>query len=72
MDSTNLKTELETLVDKTSVVDVLRALADVCYAKSEHIRTNWQDDILAKLWERSANQIQAFSTKIHFVLGRRK
>jgi hypothetical protein len=72
MSDNDLKHTLETLVDQTSVVEVLRALADVCYEKSEHIRTTWNDQILARLWERSANQIQAFSTKIHFCLGRRK
>jgi hypothetical protein len=72
MNNNDLKTTLESLVDQTSVVEVLRALADVCYEKSEHIQAIWQDSVLAKLWERSAIQIQAFSTKIHFVLGRRK
>ncbi len=44
--------ELERLVDHHSLLAVVRALVDICQAKSDHIATNWQDELLARRWWR--------------------
>jgi hypothetical protein len=43
--------ELERLIDRTSLKLVLLELAAICCAKSEHIRVNWQDDNYAAQWD---------------------
>jgi hypothetical protein len=56
---------LEELVDSTSVMDVLEALATVCYDKAEHLRSNWPDlpDTSAMMWERAATKILGFHAR---------
>jgi hypothetical protein len=48
---------LEQLVDQHGLDAVLRALADVCSDKANHIRSNWQDETTAKRWQRAAETI---------------
>lgn len=55
----DLQTVLEREIDKTSVEQVLEAIAQVCYAKAEHIASNWQDEPLAREWQRKGAQIEA-------------
>lgn len=38
-----IQSQLESLVDQTSFVEVLRSLSDVACDKAEHLTTNWQD-----------------------------
>lgn len=47
----NLKDVLESLVDKHGVSYLVSTLAQVCYAKSDHLSSNWQDGEGAKSWE---------------------
>ena len=49
---------LEALVDRAGLRNVVYALACIARAKAEHIRTNWQDDLLAKLWDRNAGTLE--------------
>jgi hypothetical protein len=58
------KAILEELVDSTSVSDVLQMLSEIYFEKSEHIRDNWQDEPLARIWERAGNRIAAFHAKL--------
>ena len=41
---------LETFIDQHSLAVVLDALADIAYAKADHVQTNWQDDVLESAW----------------------
>jgi hypothetical protein len=34
--------------------EVLGALVEVCHGKADHLRSNWQDPVSAKAWERAA------------------
>lgn len=52
---------LEPLVDRTSLSDVVLALARVCNEKAEHIATNWQDAGLARVWDRAAGRLDKAS-----------
>lgn len=51
------KNRLEEMVDLTSLTEVLEALEEICYLKAEHLRTNWQDKVSAKLWEHDSQVI---------------
>ena len=45
---------LEEQIDKHSVSEVLNALSNVCFEKSEHLKVTWQDKNAAKCWEERA------------------
>jgi len=49
--------QMEQLVDSLGMIDFLEILEGICYEKSDHIRTNWQDEELAKCWERNAKTL---------------
>jgi hypothetical protein len=59
-----IKNQLETILDSSSLSKTLELLAEVCQDKAEHIRTNWQDEGLAKLWNRAGNKISAIKQQI--------
>ena len=52
-----LKDQLEHIVDRSSVADVLTLLIRICEEKAEHIRYNWQDEPLARHWEAQARKL---------------
>lgn len=53
----NLTNQLESLVDSHSLETVIEALAEICFLKGEHLRTNWQDKTTAKVWEKVGNKL---------------
>lgn len=55
---------LEMLVDKHSLSNVLALLESICHEKAEHVRTNWQDESLAKAWERAAKTLDSARAKV--------
>ena len=56
--------ELESMVDKVGIRNVLWALAHIAGAKAEHVATNWQDVLLAKQWMKISGQIQSLVPRI--------
>jgi hypothetical protein len=54
---------LERLVDTTGVANVLEALAAVCHEKVDHVRSQYDDEKTARLWERAGNKISGFYAK---------
>ena len=56
--------ELETMVDKVGVRNVLYALAHIARAKEEHIAVNWQDMGLARDWREIARHIEGTANKL--------
>ena len=60
-----LEQELERLMDGSSLLRIIEALATVCRNKAEHLRTNWQDEIAAKSYEKDAAKLDSLSTKIN-------
>ncbi len=59
MTKPNLTEELESLIDSSSLLDVLTALELVCREKADHIRVNWQDRATARPWDRAAKRLYA-------------
>lgn len=46
--------QLEEMVDKVGMANVLYALEHICGMKAEHILANWQDRSTAQWWQRRA------------------
>lgn len=49
-------TELEDMVDKSSVAEVLDIIGDMLSEKADHIRTNGDSNTAAR-WERASGQL---------------
>jgi hypothetical protein len=56
--------DLEALVDKYAIDGVASVLEQICYAKAEHVRSNWQDENLAKEWESAAKILDRAALKL--------
>lgn len=55
---------LEAEVDTTTLAQVVSTLADVCREKADHIRHNWQDEKLAKVWDMAATKLELTSDSL--------
>jgi hypothetical protein len=55
--------ELEAMVDKVGLANVLYALGHICRMKADHIQINWQDSQLAKDWGDAANKLDRLALK---------
>jgi hypothetical protein len=56
--------ELENILDSTTLQDVLKTLADICYGKAEHLQVNWQDEEAARQWTLAALRVDNCSSKV--------
>lgn len=52
--------DLEHMLDRYTLADLLDGLATICAEKAEHVRSNWQDETTAKLWERASMSVSTF------------
>jgi hypothetical protein len=50
--------ELEVLVDRLGLPELLLDLAEVAYEKASHLQTNWQDHEAARRWRIAAGRIE--------------
>ena len=48
---------LENMIDKYDIYQVLQKISEVMALKALHIRENWQDEHLAKFWEKQSKKI---------------
>jgi hypothetical protein len=55
------KISLEGMVDRHGLEAVIETLAEICYEKGDHLRTNWQDEKSAKSWDRMGKQLNKFA-----------
>ena len=53
--------ELEGMVDRVGIRNVLYALARICDGKSEHTASMWQDTSTAQVWNRWAWRIESLA-----------
>jgi hypothetical protein len=58
------KFQLEDLLDATSVMAVVAALAEICHEKAEHIRTTYQDRVTAASWNKAGNVLNHIDTQL--------
>ena len=52
---------LESYMDSYGLTSTLNLISTICHAKAEHVRTNWQEQALAKAWERNAELIDSLT-----------
>lgn len=52
---------LEALIDKHGLLDVVTGLELVCMDKANHIRLNWQDNGLARVWRAAEKKFQTLA-----------
>ena len=57
------KHDLENIIDSLGLSTTLELIADICYEKSAHIQTNWQDKVTSRPWEKAAKRIETISSK---------
>lgn len=50
--------QLEGMIDKHGLQSVLESIAEICNGKGDHLRSNWQDEPAAKLWEKAARTVE--------------
>ncbi|MGB3756225.1 MAG: hypothetical protein WBA07_07605 [Rivularia sp. (in: cyanobacteria)] len=55
---------VEGLVDKLTLPTILELLERICHKKAENLRTHWQDETSAKLWEKAARQIEQINVDV--------
>jgi hypothetical protein len=48
---------LESMIDSSSLADVLETLAEICDGKAQHIAENWQDHGLAAKWIQASGRV---------------
>tara|TARA_B100000214_G_C23552848_1_gene439234 strand:- start:103 stop:327 length:225 start_codon:yes stop_codon:yes gene_type:complete len=48
------KEEIEAIIDRVGMLCFIDTVIDICEEKADHIRTNWQAENLAKVWDRKA------------------
>lgn len=59
-----LADQLENAIDSVGLAQVLELLEDVCYAKAEHLRTDWQSVSGGQAWDRAGKAIARVSTGV--------
>lgn len=64
-EGTDAMLALEGMIDKVGIANVMYALAHVCNAKADHLVSNWQDTVGAKVWTKRA---QFFDDKASTIL----
>jgi hypothetical protein len=50
--------EVELLVDRLGLYELLTLVADVAYAKADHLASAWQDHAAARQWRIAAGRIE--------------
>lgn len=58
------KSQLEEIVDMFGIADTAYALATICHEKAEHARANFNNEIIAKGWERCADKIAGLANQL--------
>lgn len=62
---TEQMTQLEALVDATSLSQVVATLGEICDEKAQHIEVTWQDRPLARLWAGDGDRLKAITQKLN-------
>lgn len=60
-----MKEQIEKLIDTHGVVNVLHAISEICGEKADHIRSSYNDKVLAKAWDANAGIINTAAGRIH-------
>ncbi len=63
-DHNNLIDTLESMIDKHGTDGLCNLIAEVCSAKADHIRENWQDESTAATWDKEAARFLGLSANV--------
>lgn len=55
--------ELEALIDATSLSAVLQGLANIAGEKADHVATSYDDAMTSRVWEVANSQLEKMSAK---------
>lgn len=55
---------LEDLVDRCGISGVLYMLSEVCALKAEHVRSNWEDEPIARDWDKAQKVLARAQTSV--------
>jgi hypothetical protein len=55
---------LEALIDQLTLSAILEMLERICHKKAGNLRTHWQDETSAKLWDKAARQIEQINVDV--------
>lgn len=58
------KNQLEEIIDLFGVSDTAYTLATICHEKAAHARANFNNEIIAKSWERIADKIAGLASDV--------
>lgn len=58
------KIQLERMIDLYGIADLLGFIMEICADKAAHVSENWQDQPLAKRWERTSDDLDKLINKI--------
>lgn len=47
------QTALEQMIDRHGLAEIIDAIGDICAAKAQHVRENWQDESIASQWDKA-------------------
>jgi SHS2 domain-containing protein len=59
-----LEETLERMIDQNGLTHVVNTLSVICAEKAEHLRINWQDKALAKIWSADSNILDDAARRI--------
>ena len=54
---------IETLIDRVGLYETVSLIEAICASKADHIRSAWQDEPLARVWERAGRDLCHASAK---------
>lgn len=64
MPSTHDRKRLEDMIDRSSIEDVINAIAFIAAEKEDHIIHNWQDRATARAWGRAVTILERAASQI--------
>ena len=56
--------QLESLIDSHGLLHIVTALDLICAEKASFIRSDWQDDKTARVWDKTSNLLKTLSRRI--------
>jgi len=58
--------QIEEYMDSHGLSAVIESISRICYGKSEHLVSNWQDWAAAKEWERFGTKVERLASEAAF------
>jgi hypothetical protein len=55
--TTDMLDDLESMVDKHGMINIMLGLVHICDEKADHVRCNWQDLVLSGAWRVVSNNL---------------